>query len=290
LFVAAAVHLEDTFVVLSLLALILILAINVTHLGVTADELVADVDLRAGSYTAAVVVLVYEDATLRQVKLGLADLLLSRHVRVESKPLGHLANDGLAFVLIAQVVIVEDGQILFLFGCPVRIECHAAIHETVLAALVAFEGLAAYLLLAVDQSVLVAMVVEVDLAQTAIDLYHLLPVVRGGRAFIVLHEFELVGESPPEDQVVLAILVEGADLRYDKTLEVLIDSYALNYSVNLRALGVEVDLALLVEDSLFAVRTQVDKLIFIDEELRTPRRWHVQDIILLLGATTFGVL
>jgi hypothetical protein len=106
----------------------------------------------------------------------------------------------------------------------------------------------------------------------------------------VLHEFELVGESPPEDQVVLAILVEGADLRYDKTLEVLIDSYALNYSVNLRALGVEVDLALLVEDSLFAVRTQVDKLIFIDEELRTPRRWHVQDVILLLGGAAFGVL
>lgn len=161
---ATAVHLEDTLVVLSLLALFLILVIHVADLSVTANEIVTDIDLGAGRYTAAVVVLVYEHSALRQVELSLADLLVSRQVGVESKSLSHLANDGLTLVLVAQVMIIEDGEVLLFLGLPVRVEGHAAVHQTVLAALVALEGLSADLLLAIDQAVLVTMVIEVDLA------------------------------------------------------------------------------------------------------------------------------
>lgn len=45
LLVAAAVHLEDALIVLSLLALLVALFFDLSDLGVTSDELVTDVDL-----------------------------------------------------------------------------------------------------------------------------------------------------------------------------------------------------------------------------------------------------
>jgi hypothetical protein len=75
-------------------------------------------------------------------------------------------------------VIIVDGEILLLPLVEIRIESDASVNELVLTALVSLEGLAANLFLTIDKAVLVTMVIEVYLADTAVNLDNLLPVVR----------------------------------------------------------------------------------------------------------------
>ena len=75
-------------------------------------------------------------------------------------------------------MIIVDGEILLLPLVEIRIESDASVNELVLTALVSLEGLAANLLLTIDKAVLVTMVIEVYLADTAVNLDNLLPVVR----------------------------------------------------------------------------------------------------------------
>lgn len=75
-------------------------------------------------------------------------------------------------------MIIVDGEILLLPLVEIRIESDASVNELVLTALVSLEGLAANLFLTIDKAVLVTMVIEVYLADTAVNLDNLLPVVR----------------------------------------------------------------------------------------------------------------
>ena len=181
LLVASALHLEDALVSLSLLALLGVFLIHVaTNLGVSTDELITNVVLLASSDVARIVVLVNVYFALRKIELSPADLFFGLNARIESEFLSHLQDNCLAFVLSAagDKVIIVDGEILLLPLVEIRIESDASVNKLVLTALVSLEGLAANLLLTIDKAILVTMVIEVYLPDTAINLNNLLPVVR----------------------------------------------------------------------------------------------------------------
>jgi hypothetical protein len=178
---ASALHLEDALVSLSLLALLGVFLIHVaTNLGVSTDELITNVVLLASSDVARIVVLVNVYFALRKIELSPADLFFGLNARIESEFLSHLQDNCLAFVLSAagDKVIIVDGEILLLPLVEIRIESDASVNKLVLTALVSLEGVAANLLLTIDKAILVTMVIEVYLADTAVNLDNLLPVVR----------------------------------------------------------------------------------------------------------------
>ena len=90
-------------------------------------------------------------------------------------------------MLVSNVMIIVECEILLLLIRDVWVECDAAVHEFILAALVPLERLAADLLLSVYQPVLIPMMIEVYLADTAINLNDFLPVVGGSGAVVVLN-------------------------------------------------------------------------------------------------------
>jgi hypothetical protein len=130
-------------------------------------------------------------------------------------------------------MIIVEHDVLFLLLAPVRIEGDTSVYELVLATLVPFECLSADLLLTVNQAVLVTVVVEIDLPDTAINLDNLLPVVRRGRAIVVLNKLKLVGETSSEYKVVLAILVVRTNFLDYQALEVLVNCDTADQTINL---------------------------------------------------------
>ena len=193
-----------------------------TNLGISSDQLVSDVGLTASGDSSTIVVFEYENTALLQVELGAADLILGLLLRVECEFLRHLLDDNFSLELVANVMVVNQFQILVGNARKVRVEGYAAVNQLILATLISLEGLATNDLLAVDQAILVTMVVEINLADLSIDLNYLLPVVRRGRAVVALHQLELIGEPSSEDEVVFAILVVAAYFLNDQTLEVFI--------------------------------------------------------------------
>jgi hypothetical protein len=90
-------------------------------------------------------------------------------------------------VLVSNVMIIVECEILLLLIRDVRVECDTAVHEFILTALVPLERLSPDLLLTIYQPVLIPMMIEVYLADTAINLNDFLPVVGGGGAVVVLN-------------------------------------------------------------------------------------------------------
>lgn len=118
------------------------------------------------------------DAALGKVEFSAADLLLSFLIRVQREFLGHLQDNGLTFVLVAYMMIVIEGKILLLLVGDVRVEGDTAINKLILTTLIALKSLAPNLFLTIDKAILVTMMIEVDLADTSINLNNFLPVVR----------------------------------------------------------------------------------------------------------------
>lgn len=128
-------------------------------------------------------------------------------------------------MLVSNVMIIVECEILLLLVRDVGVECDAAVHEFILAALVPLERLAPDLLLTVYQPVLVPMMIEVYLADTAINLNDFLPIVGGSGAVVVLNQFELVRESSAEDEIVFAVLIVAANLIDNESLKVLVNDH-----------------------------------------------------------------
>jgi hypothetical protein len=84
-------------------------------------------------------------------------------------------------------VIIVQQEILFLLLIEVRVKGNTPVDELVLTALVSLKGFAADLFLTIYQAILVTMMIEVNFADTSVNLDDLLPIVRGSRAVIVLN-------------------------------------------------------------------------------------------------------
>jgi hypothetical protein len=98
------------------------------------------------------------------------------------------------------------------------------------------------------------MMIEVNLTDTSINLNYFLP-VRRCSAIVILNQFELVREASSENQEVFAILIVAANLVHNQSLKVLVNDDSANETIYLRAFGIEVHLALLVENSLLSIGT-----------------------------------
>lgn len=158
-------------------------------------------------------------------------------------------------MLVSNVMIVIEGKIFLLLVRDVRVECYTAVNKFVLTTLVTLESLPSNLFLTIDKAIFVSMMVEVDLADTSINLNNFLPVVRRSSTVVMLYQFELIGESSSEDKIVFAILIVAANLIYNQSLKVLVNDNTANKSINLRTFREEVNLALFVENGLFSIGT-----------------------------------
>lgn len=99
--------------------------------------------------------------------------------------------------------------------------------------------------------------------------------MRSLTAFIELNQLELVWESPSEMELVSSVLVVGSDLLSNQSLVIFINCNPLDQPVNLRAFSIEIDLALLVEHSLFSVWAKIKELVLVYKQLWRPRWGHV---------------
>jgi hypothetical protein len=81
----------------------------------------------------------------------------------------------------------------------------------------------------------------------------------------VLNKLELIREASSENKIVFTILVIASDFLNYQSLEIFVNGYSFNYSINLRALRVEIDLALLIEHGLLSVRAQIEELVLINK-------------------------
>ena len=157
-------------------------------------------------------------------------------------------------MLVGDVMIVGESEVLLLLVLPLWVECDAPIDQFVFAALVALEGLAPDLLLTIDQAILVSMVIEVNLPHTPVDLDDFLPVVRSWGALIMFNKFELVGESPSKNEVILTVLIVASYFLNNQPFIVLKYSDTSDNTIYLSALSVEVYLAFLIEDCFLPIR------------------------------------
>lgn len=121
------------------------------------------------------------------------------------------------------------------FNQFLRVKGHTSVDESVLAALVVLEGLAANLLLTVNETILHTVVIEVHLAGVTIDLDNLFPVVVGF-AVEMLNQFELVGETTTNCELVLTVRVVATDLLGNDAAVVLIQGDSLNETIDRFAL------------------------------------------------------
>lgn len=83
----------------------------------------------------------------------------------------------------------------------------------------------------------------------------------------MLDQFEFVGETSTDDQLVLAAGIVTTDFHRDQTFVVHIERNTFNETVDLAAFGEDLNLALAVEDSFLSVRAHVVELVLVDEEL-----------------------
>ena len=162
-------HFDDFFLDLLQLRFFDILFVHVACLCLTDKFIARKVFVICGDFTLFVVV---EDVNhlLVQVKLSFFNLGFSRQTRVKFEPLSHFVNHN----FLASVILLHaQGLALFFFG---RVESHTSVDKSVLTSLVVFKGLAANLLLAIDETILVPVVVEVEFARNSVNLDQFLPV------------------------------------------------------------------------------------------------------------------
>ena len=108
------------------------------------------------------------DCLFVEVEFGLPHLLCSRLIWVQIKPLGHLLNRHLHFV-----VVLLQSKVLVLDATVIWIEAATSVSQLVRPVLVLFNDLILVLaneLLSQDKTVVVSMVVVVELLVLPIDL------------------------------------------------------------------------------------------------------------------------
>ena len=110
--------------------------------------------------------------------------------------------------------------------------------------------------------------VEIELAITAVDFNHLLPVVEKNRTLVVLDQLELVGEPSTDHEFILAAGVVGTDLISYQPLVVSVDSDSLDETVDLSAFTKYLYFALAIEDRLLSIGAQIIELVLVDKEFR----------------------
>lgn len=96
---------------------------------------------------------------------------------------------------------------------------------------------------------------------------------------VVLDQLVFEGISDSKSELVHSILKVHSELLDDKAFVVLINCDLSDQPVDLSVLCVCVHSAFLVEDGLLSVRAEVEVLVPVNEELRAPRGWHVQNIL-----------
>lgn len=206
-------HLELVVLLLDLLLLrlFLVLVVHVVSVG-TADQVVSVPFFVACSDLALLIVVIDEDGLERDVKLSLLDLIGRGQVRVQLELLSHLIDDD----FLAVVVLTELVR-LIIRGVADWQEGHTAVNQLVGPVLVLLDDLILLVeeFFAKDESVLLPVVEEVQLAVLAVDADHLLPVVVEQGAFVVLNQLELVWEASTHHQFVLAARVDAANLLRD---------------------------------------------------------------------------
>mmetsp|Transcript_6158 Transcript_6158/g.9915 ORF Transcript_6158/g.9915 Transcript_6158/m.9915 type:complete len:738 (+) Transcript_6158:325-2538(+) len=280
--VALLLHLADALEELLFLAFfrvpLAVLLVHVAHLSL-GDEVHAVDLVWLAEDLALLVVIIDEDETLGDVELGLADLFVGRLALVELELLSHLLN-----IIIAAVDLVFDVVVLVHVDHHVGVVSHAAVDELVLSTLEALEGLVADQLLSIDEPVLVAVVVEVDLSVTVIDLDELLPVVLLLAGLVVLDGLELVRQASPEDELVSAELVVRPHFFGDDLLEVFVDGHSLHQAVFLLAVREVLHLAFLVEHRLLTFGAQLQELVLVHVQLGRPGRRHIEQLFFVVAA------
>ena len=195
-----AVHFKFVVLLLDLLllGLLLVLIVDVVDVGVT-NQVVTLPLFELGRDLPLLVVIVDEHLAHVDVELSLLELIGSWKVWVELELLCHLVDQH----VLAVVVLGE----LDLGGRDLRAgrERHRAVDELVRTILILLNDLVLLVeeLFSQDETILLPVMVEVELAVASIDSYHLLPVVVLEATFIVLNEFEFVGETPTDHELIL---------------------------------------------------------------------------------------
>ena len=90
-------------------------------------------------------------------------------------------------MFVSDMMIVIESKIFLLLVRDIRVELYTAIDKLIFTTLIAHKSLSSNLFLTIDKTILVSMVVEVDLANTSINLNNFLPVVRRSSTVIVFH-------------------------------------------------------------------------------------------------------
>ena len=90
-------------------------------------------------------------------------------------------------MFVSDMMIVIESKIFLLLVRDIRVELYTAIDKLIFTTLIALKSLSSNLFLTIDKTILVSMVVEVDLANTSINLNNFLPVVRRSSTVIVFH-------------------------------------------------------------------------------------------------------
>jgi hypothetical protein len=76
------------------------------------------------------------------------------------------------------------------------VESYTSIDHSIFSTLVALEGLTANVLLAIDETIVVPVMIEIYFSILTINLDEFFPIVRMSRTFIVLYKFEFVRKPP----------------------------------------------------------------------------------------------
>ena len=110
------------------------------------------------------------------------------------------------------------------------------------------------------------MMVEIKLSVSTINADHLLPMIVKKGTLVMLNQFELVGESPSDDQLILTTSIVGSDFLSDQPLVVLIEGDSFDEAIDLATLRENLNFAFSVESCLLTVRAHVVKLVFVNKK------------------------
>lgn len=217
---------------------------------------------------ALLVVVEKEYLLLSHVKLSFADLTFFVLSRVKAELLSHLLDGHVFFH-----PVVKQNEVVLASSATAALglKSYTSVAHVVFSSFVALKGLPADVLLSVDEAIVVSVMVEIKFSVLSINLHKLLPVVRVGRTFIVLNQFELVGEPSSESKLVFPAGVVGPDFFNDEAFEVFEDSYAFDESIDLLAFGVEIDLTFLVEKCLTSSLSSIRE--FVRSHYKFGRPW-----------------
>ena len=130
------------------------------------------------------------------------------------------------------------------------------------------------------------MVVEIKLAGNPINLNQLFPMESLVTGLVVLDEFELVGETSPNDKLVLSAFVVGPNLLGYEPLVVLVNCDSLNKAIDLFAFREHVNATLLVKNSLLTFGTAVGEFVLIYDEFGRPWWRHIKRLSIFLDFFT----